>query len=311
MSALRSADTTSCVGEATRSDASDSPDAPGIAYKREPMREGELAQWQDHLKALASTLGDLGSAGRGLELLGEGMARKISAGPDLFRKPAVEAVSHRRRSDLAQAARASRQAAGPGMLRPAKEQSPRPPQEGPSPKSRKARPCPVPADVITAAAPMEQNEVSEDIPEEVIEEGPEKVTVPSTTGHRLAYGGACISTIDAHEGAVNCVVGLGNGLVASGGDDMLVKIWHASSSKLVHSLSGHNDAVYCLADIAPAGRQELLASGSDRTSFSLLCAAVLPHSLCCRSVALHLSGTRSIAPLGPCRSWRNDRRVML
>jgi len=66
---------------------------------------------------------------------------------------------------------------------------------------------------------------------------PEMAVASATASHRMAYSGACIRTLAAHDGPVNCVVGLCGGLIASGGEDTLVKLWNASDGRSVRTLT--------------------------------------------------------------------------
>ncbi len=61
---------------------------------------------------------------------------------------------------------------------------------------------------------------------------------------------------------VNTLVTLPNGNLASGSNDMTVKIWNTNNGSLLYSFAGHTNYVYRLA-ILPNGN---LASGSyDKT----------------------------------------------
>ena len=67
---------------------------------------------------------------------------------------------------------------------------------------------------------------------------------------------------DGHRGAINCILSLDNGYIASGSNDSTIKIWDPNTGECIQTLEGHSGPVKCLA-ILPDGK---LVSGSyDKT----------------------------------------------
>ena len=67
-----------------------------------------------------------------------------------------------------------------------------------------------------------------------------------------------VRTLAGHTGTVFALAGLPGGLLASGSDDMTVRLWEVESGRLMRTLAGHTGTVFALASL-PGG---LLASGS-------------------------------------------------
>jgi len=127
----------------------------------------------------------------------------------------------------------------------------------------------------------------EAVPVKIISDGVSSISVCSLGGGLLASGtfdetvriwrasdGACLKTLDAHEGAVTSVTSLsapGGGdsdLLASASHDKTVRIWRVSSGDCLKTLTGHEHFVKSVASLsAPGGGDsDLLASASyDKT----------------------------------------------
>eukprot|EP00038_Savillea_parva_P018694 m.25077 g.25077 ORF g.25077 m.25077 type:complete len:539 (-) comp4209_c0_seq1:129-1745(-) len=84
---------------------------------------------------------------------------------------------------------------------------------------------------------------------------------PEEHVRRFSFHGNCVSTINAHDDAVNSIITLQNGRVVTGSEDTLVKVWNPNSAELITTLTGHTSGVNCLAELAGPN---LVASGSDR-----------------------------------------------
>ena len=59
-------------------------------------------------------------------------------------------------------------------------------------------------------------------------------------------------TLTGHTSGVYALAGLPGGLVASGSDDKMVRVWEAESGRLVQTLAGHTSGVYALSGL-PGG----------------------------------------------------------
>ncbi|EGD83549.1 hypothetical protein PTSG_12135 [Salpingoeca rosetta] len=69
---------------------------------------------------------------------------------------------------------------------------------------------------------------------------------------QLSCVGGCTTTIQGHDDAVNAVVVLRSGLIASGGDDGVVRVWDPKSQRRVYTLGPHDGAVECIAEVFPS-----------------------------------------------------------
>eukprot|EP00037_Helgoeca_nana_P021880 m.221718 g.221718 ORF g.221718 m.221718 type:complete len:489 (+) comp25807_c2_seq2:263-1729(+) len=78
---------------------------------------------------------------------------------------------------------------------------------------------------------------------------------------RFSFNGDCVSTIEAHEDAVNCIATLDNGNIITGSEDMALKVWNPNQAKLICTLNGHSEGVNCVTQLTDA---DTVASGSDR-----------------------------------------------
>ena len=72
--------------------------------------------------------------------------------------------------------------------------------------------------------------------------------------------GACLQTLAGHTNVVESVAFAPDGqLLASGSDDLTVKLWQVSTGACLQTLTGHTDVINCVT-FAPDG--QTLASGS-------------------------------------------------
>eukprot|EP00911_Craspedida_sp_UC1_P000490 UC1_evm1s371 len=239
----------------------------GVLYELSPdtvsLQREAMADWSDRLSKICDALGGLEAAGRGRDDLEGDLSRRLSVGPDLFNRQASipRHVTARRRSDQAQLAQARRLASGP-MLTPnslapsvISTKTPQPAEEERVEEIEEA------ALLSSSFLPSSQS------PIKTVSLAQEKLSLASSDANRrFVYEGACLrATAGAHDGAVNCVCALSGGLIATGGEDMLVKVWNALSGKLEMTCTGHTDSVFCIACVRAPSRPELIASGSDRS----------------------------------------------
>ena len=59
--------------------------------------------------------------------------------------------------------------------------------------------------------------------------------------------GACVATLEGHEGAVVALAVLEDGRLASGSDDATIKVWDIAAGACMATLEGHEDWVCSLA----------------------------------------------------------------
>ena len=57
---------------------------------------------------------------------------------------------------------------------------------------------------------------------------------------------SCLQTLEGHTDLVNALCALSDDRLASGSDDVTVRIWSVSSSACLQTLEGHTEGVFAL-----------------------------------------------------------------